>query len=260
MKGKIKVVGLLIEKHVETDTYDWGEEKDERETYTLMLQAGYTKFELTLRESYGMCPSGWTTASWGECSIITVSNFRPFSHVPVKEIVLDGDIIEYNEDYSMYEIGDINEAADVFDYSYDGGDGWYPNGYVSVNMELFKESKRFFKKRPVWIFNGDSGLGKSTIGTFVNRSGMTVFETDSVDELPDDIAEDVIILGNRSGFSIEDVKEHLFSRFGKPEVILVNFSLSKTEDSIQHDDTDNDDDMWQMIGYQTVLDAFKITI
>lgn len=255
MKDKIKVVGLLIEKHVETDTYDFGEEKDERETYTLMLQSGYTKFELTLRESYGMCPSGWTTASWGICDIVAVSNFRPFSHVPIKEIILDDDIIEYNEDYRMYEINEVMGGihTDVFDYSYDGGDGWYPNGYVSVNMELFKESKRFFEKRPVWIFNGDSGLGKSTIGTFLTRvhSGMTVFETDSVDELPDGIVEDVIILGNRSGFSIEDVKEHLF---GKPEVILVNFSLSKA------DDTDNDIDMWQMIGYNAVLDAFKITI
>ena len=259
MKGKLKVVGLLIEKHVETDMYDWGEEKDERETYTLMLQAEYTKFELTLRESYGMCPSGWTTASWGMCEIIAVSNFRPFSHVPVKEIVLDGDIIEYNEDYRMYEINEIMGSihTDVFDCSYDGGDGWYPNGYISVNMELFKESKRFFEKRPVWIFNGDSGLGKSTIGTFLTRSGMTVFETDSVDKLPDEIIEDVVVLGNRSGFSIDDVKKHLY---GKPEVILVNFSLSKAEDSIQHDDTDNDIDMWQMIGYQAVLDAFKITI
>lgn len=259
MKGKIRVVGLLIEKYIETDVYDWGEERKEREAYTLMLQAKYTKFELTLKESYGMCPSRWTTASWGMCEIVAVSNFRPFSHVPVKEIVLDGDIIEYNEDYMMYEINEIMGSihTDVFDCSYDGGDSWYPMGYVSVNLELFKESKRFFEKRPVWIFNGDSGLGKSTIGTFLNRSGMKVFETDSVDVLPDGIAEDVIILGNRSGFSIDDVKEHLF---GEPEVILVNFSLSKAEDSIQHDDTDNDINIWQAIGYNTVLDAFKITI
>jgi len=229
MDNKIYVIGLLIEKYIGRDE---GFDSDgevriadvESERYILMLKRGFAKFELTLWNSYGMCPSGWTTASWGNYRIKKVNNFRPFSHVPTEEIILEGATIENEEGYFL--VGECNDSdedeirTNVFSYSEDGGDGWYPMGGVSVNVSLFKETKRAFKKRPVWIFSGNSGTGKSTIGTFSYRGGCEVFETDSVDVLPEFITEEIIIIGNKKEFSVEEIKRHLF---GSPEVILVNF-------------------------------------
>ena len=76
------------------------------------------------------------------------------------------------------------------------------------------------EKRPVWIFSGVSGAGKSTIATMIRESGLEVYETDSCDELPEVITASVVVLGNRNRFLIGDLKDRLF---GDPKVILVNF-------------------------------------
>ena len=73
-------------------------------------------------------------------------------------------------------------------------------------------------ERPVWIFKGLSGLGKSSLAA---ESGKKVFETDSVEKLPNKIWADVVVIGNKHNFSLKAIKQRL-PNGTKP--ILVHFS------------------------------------
>lgn len=90
---------------------------------------------------------------------------------------------------------------------------------VSLESRIFVSTNRGFQDHPVWIFVGPSGIGKSFIGSIIRKSGeLSTYETDSRDELPDTLPYDVIILGNRSRFTIEAVRERIIG-----EAIIVNF-------------------------------------
>lgn len=114
----------------------------------------------------------------------------------------------------------------VFAYSHNGEDNYYPTGSVAINKKLFIPLARAMEKRPVWIIEGASGTGKSTLASHLE--GLTVFETDSVDKLPESIKEDVIVLGNRSGFKREDVTKRIF---GQPDVNLISITFNKEDQS-----------------------------
>jgi hypothetical protein len=55
----------------------------------------------------------------------------------------------------------------------------------------------------VWIFRGDSNLGKSYLA---HCSDLSVFETDAHSTLPHNITEDIIVLGNKYCHSLNDIK------------------------------------------------------
>lgn len=90
---------------------------------------------------------------------------------------------------------------------------------------MFEKTPRIMKKRPVWIFAGGSGLGKSTIGRFLELQGKVVYETDSDLRLPNIIMADVIVAGNRNkSLSIDDICARLPDGV---EPIFVEFSLAE---------------------------------
>ena len=75
------------------------------------------------------------------------------------------------------------------------------------------------KKRPVWIFKGCSGLGKTSLA--IQLENEDVYDTDISSKLPECITESIVVLGNKYGHTLEDIKTRLF---GNPEIILVDFS------------------------------------
>lgn len=96
---------------------------------------------------------------------------------------------------------------------------------VSFCEEMFEKTPRMMEKRPVWIFAGASGLGKSTIGRFLELQGKVVYETDSDQRLPNSIMADVIVAGNRNkSLTIEDICSRLPEGV---EPIFVEFSLAE---------------------------------
>lgn len=119
------------------------------------------------------------------------------------------------------------EIKGIIEVDYDGNDDFYPRGYMKFNKDKFEEpGVRQMTKRPVWIFRGDSGLGKSYITSIVERMGyLSVFETDSIkgDELQDKIIADIIVIGNKHGFKTEYVKSFVPNP-DEVEFIEVNFS------------------------------------
>lgn len=174
-------------------------------------------FSITLDTMYGWCGSGYTTASTGDIFIeyINSENIGPLTHVPVdKDLKLEKVMMDKSE-----EFWDLDICTNLFKVSYDGGDGYYPSGYADVNKEMFKKLPRAMSSRPRYIFYGNSGLGKTTLGMILGKS-LSVYETDSNKDLPDKIWEDVVILSNKWNFTKEDVKDHLSST---DNVIYVGF-------------------------------------
>ena len=221
----VKIVGLLVKKiindYCEGHNCDFTYEKIEDEEYVLMCEDIYhideygkeyhNKYEITLRSEYGECGSGWTTASYGFADIEPVDNFRPWNYKPKQQIIL--------ENISIKEMNSPDFSCEYFQWSYDGGDRYYPTGYVEVNMTYFEELPRNMKKRPVWIFKGYSGLGKTSLA--IQLENEDVYDTDISSKLPECITESIVVLGNKYGHTLEDIKTRLF---GDPEIILVDFS------------------------------------
>ncbi len=192
------------------------EENDTCEKTILCCIAEYEfrkfKIEIELETIYTWCGSGYTTATYGNMYPYKVHDFGPLTHVPKdhKRIELKGvlwdteerDIVKDPkanvdlEHETWFHEDDL--VTNIFTYSADGGDSYYPSGGCYVDFDLFEELPRAFNCRPVWIFYGDSASGKSTLAHFCSTD-VEVYETDSAENgvLPDEIWADIIVVGNK---------------------------------------------------------------
>jgi hypothetical protein len=210
----MKIIGLRIEKYVgqvvsgHNCDFEYNDEVLEKHILCGIKEDG-TKIEIELSEEYGECGSGWTTASWAYIEIKEVDRFNGYTFKPIKPLIIDE---RFDDNY-------IDNK--VFTCSYDGGDSYYPSGFYSVNMDLFRETPRHKSQRPVWVFKGGSNLGKSFIASKLEE--LETYETDSSDKLPNVITQDVIVLGNKYSYSLEEIKNRIY---GEYELILVNFELA----------------------------------
>ena len=92
---------------------------------------------------------------------------------------------------------------------------------IFIKYDNFKITNRLKKIRPVWIIKGQSGLGKSYLASILsNNSNLTIYETDSNSKLANIICEDIIVVGNKYNFSIEEIERQIY---GKHESIIINF-------------------------------------
>lgn len=239
----LRVVGLKVHKYVGEDidghNCDFRYFPVEAEKYILTVTPANSNeyIEIELFDENGECGSGWTTASWGEMAVRHVDHIKPFTHMPKdKNLYLKDTYLCYSGDDRKYDlvtrldateglIASADEDAEidnnVFYWSQCGGDFYYPGGYVKVNLELFDKLPRAMDRRPVYIVYGKSGIGKSSIFNELGDNSLySFYETDCNEALPEVITQDIIILGNKYSFTIDDVKAHLF---GEPEIHLIHF-------------------------------------
>lgn len=226
---KFEVIGMRKELAFQEDLdINWEPEQNEHEIYSIFARMVddhlRAMFKIKLYESYGPCGSGYCMASWGHMEITCFdpkhNPVGPLTHNPKKPIFFEAkydpsdfsfsSVDESEDNWDSWE--EVEKFGDVFSVSFNGGDSYYPRGGVWVNEDLFYKLPRAMGERPVWvwIFYGNSGLGKSTIAMNYEYG---VFETDSVDELPETIYANIVVFGNRSGFTVEDVIKHLYSEF-----------------------------------------------
>jgi hypothetical protein len=233
----LKIFGARVEALIDVaENSDFEEEPIENNEEILFVKDSRgIKYTITFKTAYGMCGSGYCGATWGSMAIKPVSSFGPFNFRPKDDGILDGNI-QYKDGIYFYESEDEDPNLDefceydinnkYFYYSGNGGDSYYPRGSAGIYFANFEElAERSMKKRPVWVFLGDSGVGKSTLGLYLGRH-YSVFETDSVDTLPGEIAADIIIVGNKTKALFEKygVKEMIRNRvFGDPQIIWVGF-------------------------------------
>lgn len=179
----------------------------------LLCKSNYFFFTITLSTSYGWCGSGYTTASWGCMGIsdchMKREEFGPISHYTndKKPLLMTGIYSKYDEKgFALYDSETdskfdhtINEFDNnVFHYSADDDDVYYPRGAAYAHMTVFERTGRRMEKMPLYIFHGESGLGKSTMA-LPFRKNKIVVETDSFEngEMPDTIWGDIIVIGNK---------------------------------------------------------------
>lgn len=238
---QLQVVGLKVHKYVgkgiDGEDCEFEEFPIEAKKYIITVKprgSAHQYIEIELSETNGECYSGYCTAVWGEIAVRSVDHPRPFTHVP-KDIALylQGTYLCYIDD-AIGLVTDLNASEsltsneedaeiynNVFSFSSNGGDYYYPMGEATVNMDLFNRIPRAMNGRPVYIVYGKSGVGKSSIFNELEGSSLySLYETDCSDTLPEVITQNIVILGNKHGYSIEDVKAHLF---GEPEVHLIHF-------------------------------------
>lgn len=205
-----KYIGIVVEGH--NCDFEYKDAELTRHILFGVLSDG-RKVKITLSNSYGECGSGWTTASWGEIKVEFVDRFGGYTHRPKTELEME----------DIFPDDDIEDISNhIFHLSCDGGDSYYPSGGYSIEMDQFIETVRRKEKRPVWIFTGPSNVGKSFIASKIQ--GLSVYETDSNSLLPDLIKEDIVVLGRKYPFKVEEVKVKLF---GDCEVTIVNFEFSE---------------------------------
>lgn len=204
-----RIIGMAVEKFSDSKftggNCEFVEKSFENTRYIFVFSDGR---RLAVWQRAGICPSEWTTATWGEWKWLEEKrpfNYLPKNGEPIKVVI---------EEQKKFMLTITTEGGKkIVEVSYDAGDGYYPNGYVWVWLDgLFKPTARTMEGRPVWIFTGKSGLGKSTIGADIASgcSKKIVFETDSVDVLPEEIWADIIVAGKRKGgFSLEEIKKSL---------------------------------------------------
>lgn len=224
-----RVVGLFVENYIGKECYGHNcdfEYKDEPmiRYHLMIVNERNEKQIIHLERISGECGSGWCCADWITVNVESVKKFPCYNYIPKKVIDIPWN---YNNDSGLPD----KYRCDVFEYDMDGGDGYYPHGSMSVNLDLFKEIKRSpgKNKRPVWIVSGDSGSGKSFLFNSLNHD-ISVFETDGYDYLPKQINSSVIIIGNKHGYGLKDIESRL------PEnsfIVYVNFK-KKNSSNVLH--------------------------
>jgi len=216
---KFNILGLNILKY-----YDAQEEMNSPKHILYIQDINSTrKFAITLDTISTMCGSGYTTATEGEFEFEQISSFpgMQFRYSNTKE-VFDK---ELNHDIFNIMLKSP-ENSTIFNVQFDGGDSCYPHGSHYVNMKHFLSNGRDVTdedsiKRKVWIFKGDSILGKTFIS---DHCSLESYETDSDEKLPRILWQDIIVIGNKYDFSIEEVKKHIPCH-DDTEIITVNFTI-----------------------------------
>lgn len=204
----MKIIGLRLEKYIGTQvsghnlSFEYTNAELDKHVILGLLEDN-SKVEIELTVEYGECGSGWTTASWGHYKINYVNKFNGYTHKPIHELIVD-DIVKDAE----------NIHNDVFNVDYYGGDRYYPMGGYDVNMNLFKANGRTKELRPTYVF-----AGKSALALKFNNDTI-IFETDAYETLPEKIIADVIVLGNKYNYTIDDI----MAKVENTELIMCSFN------------------------------------
>lgn len=108
-----------------------------------------------------------------------------------------------------YRVKTYAQVSEVFDFS---------KNYL--NMDYFELKTRFPDiKRKVWIFKGDSLLGKTFLS---DKIDLNKYETDSSPTLPELLTEDIIVLGNKYSFLLEDIIQRIYQK-DQVDIVVVDF-------------------------------------
>jgi len=205
------IVGLRINKIPNTydKEYNEGDTIDEYEFITKNYETDVlTSRKIVLEES--MCGSGYCSAEFLNENISTIKYMGSVHYTPRGQVEWK-DRTEYggNNFYTLYE----------------GDDDYYPSAYLEIHFENWRETKRGKEVKPLYVFHGESAIGKSYVG---NHSTLNVLDTDSLEaciyglEAKEYVKYDIVVLGNKLGTSIDELKTYLAEV--EVEIVSVYFS------------------------------------
>lgn len=218
-------------------------EEDVRYYIVIKHEESGEYFELECYSYEDICCSGYCPADYVSCEIKRIDDVRITARYKGHEKVLlyirDFDKLKKSELNTIFDLEDVIDLnlyendkifiGDAMEISFYGGDMYYSEGYVNYNPDVFtKVSVRQFDAKPVWIFKGDSGAGKTYLTDFIVRdSNKTKLETDAYEVLPDKIIEDIVVIGNKCEYDVEDITSRIPLTFYP---IIVDFTkMDKVE-------------------------------
>lgn len=215
-------IGIHEFKYVDQTESFGSKEVSRYYIYLSAMSDGYKQvYQLIGYKSFQDCQSSYILSSYGWLSEITPFNKPlPPLHYTLKNGVNSlVRLIKRKPDFESHEkTRDYNNPENVYPYvnpldvyrlqntddvvimncSHYGSDtyGYYPEGYCLININVLAPSCRTKKKRPIYIFKGESGIGKSFIASHLNL--LDTYETDLSPHIPDNISDyHVIVIGNK---------------------------------------------------------------
>lgn len=213
----LRVEKILLNKCVGGDYFVKYQEQGDKHIFLLKNMNG-DLFELGMYEDESS--SGRNVLRWGMIAMKSVKKFGEKTHIPIEEgktIDFDYAKITGDEQINSFEVvcsvDDFTFNNDLFKFSHNGGNDCYPCGHVVVNLEEFEHT------RVVWIFHGETHLSS-------NLSDLESYETDMSEDLPDNITQSIIVIGNKYNHSLKTIINKIHD-VDNCEIIDVNFNKYK---------------------------------
>lgn len=159
----------------------------------------------------GMCGSGYCSASWIHEKTETLKEVGSLHYLPKIDM-------EFNDSTNHYNGNDLYII-------YENDCNYYPSANIEIKFENWRWTERSKEKKPLYVFIGESGIGKSFIASNTN---LKVFESDSnVNSIyglnPNDyINYDIVVIGNKQLDIIKDLEYYLATV--DLEIIQVSFN------------------------------------
>jgi hypothetical protein len=179
-----------------------------------------------------MCGTGYMRASYGQVSLKPVDEIGPLTHHPrrgYEKVVLDPENLP--ESFNRFETGE--QDTPFFGWSVDGGDDYYPSGAVKVEERKLTSTGRGHEKPLVWVLDGPSNLGKSTLAMLASAGAgldpeldkkLEVYETDGTEVLDDDLVySQIIVVGGKYPHTVDDVRAVFARHELDVELVTVTF-------------------------------------
>ena len=94
--------------------------------YIIGLSEDGKIYELVLNYEFGECGSGWTTATWVHAHVRPVDTFKARSVYKISEFI----------NFDCEEDAPEDFYCRSFRYSFDGGDSYYPGGFLDLNLDV----------------------------------------------------------------------------------------------------------------------------
>jgi hypothetical protein len=164
--------------------------------YELVARDSHNRFVVArLTNWYNDCYSSWTSATGGSFRGWEITNRVGIIHyVPKERLWVYRDLEDIEDCYGERAL--FTPDGVIVATEYDTGDQYYPSGGTTLNLDLFKPTERLAEKRPVFVFRGDSMLGKSTLA---ESSKLSSYEVEFRRFLPEDLHRyDIIICSPKS--------------------------------------------------------------
>lgn len=188
-------------------------------------------YEVYFSNEFSECGSGYCPATWGDLvgykQVDKVLDVHYKPTLPSENMICRFLYETNNNDWSSFKSWKLElilkPGYPVLQSSGDGGDSYYPSGCSNFDMEFFEATERLPEKHRVYIFTGASGLGKSYLGNQLSE----YLETDTLKELPVNLSISNIILGNKHGWNIGQIKELYEPFLDQIEFIEVKLSINE---------------------------------
>ncbi len=138
-EGPLKLIGITLKKRATWDEYDNSYEKNETNAIIIYGESKNKDiYRIECMETYGMCYSGYTTASWGHYDICKVNEIDKdkLIYTPNKKVTIE---FNRNDDIINIEIKRGKTSLIRVQIDYNGGDSYYPTGSVDIYPQLHLE-------------------------------------------------------------------------------------------------------------------------